>query len=133
MQLVRYYGWYSNKSRGLRAKQQELGQAEVSSQEVINVSSYVPPKVPNKQWRALIQKIWEVDPLECPGCGGEMRIISFIQEKEVIEKILRHIKLWPKAENAQVRGSPEEQAQEIKYELYYDDLPCQPEEELVSG
>ena len=70
--------------------------------------------------------------MECPGCGGEMRIISFIQEKEVIEKILRHIKLWPKTENTQVRGSPEDQAQKMKYEPfdyaqdkpYYDDLPC---------
>ena len=43
---------------------------------------------------------------QCPGCGGAMRIISFVQQKEVIEKILRHIKLWPEAENDQARGSP---------------------------
>ena len=60
--------------------------------------------------------------------------------EEVIEKILRHIKLWPKAENAPVRGSPEEQYQELIYEPfdyaqdkpYYDDLPCQPEDTLVN-
>jgi len=39
----------------------------------------------------------QVDPLKCPKCGGQMRIISFIQVKDqmdVIEKILRHCGLW---------------------------------------
>ena len=26
------------------------------------------------------RQVWEVDPLECPNCGGEMKIISFITE-----------------------------------------------------
>jgi hypothetical protein len=30
---------------------------------------------------ALIQKIYEVDPLLCPKCGGAMRVIAFIEEK----------------------------------------------------
>ena len=38
--------------------------------------------------------IWEVDPLECPNCGGEMKIIALIDERAVIEKILRHLGLW---------------------------------------
>jgi hypothetical protein len=28
--------------------------------------------MPSKTWRECIRKIWEVDPLECPKCGGEM-------------------------------------------------------------
>ena len=40
------------------------------------------------------QKVWEVDPLECPKCGSEMRIISFITEGRVIRKILEHLNLW---------------------------------------
>ena len=33
-----------------------------------------------------------MDPLVCPKCGGQMKIISFIEkdQSEVIEKILRH-------------------------------------------
>jgi|WetSurMetagenome_2_1015567.scaffolds.fasta_scaffold991619_1 hypothetical protein len=38
--------------------------------------------------------VYEVDPLKCPRCGGEMRIISFIEEETVIGKILRHCGLW---------------------------------------
>ncbi len=30
----------------------------------------------------------------CPKCSGEMRIMAIIEEDEVIEKILKHLKLW---------------------------------------
>ncbi len=42
----------------------------------------------------LIQKIYEADSLVCPKCLGPMRIISFIEELDIIEKILRHLELW---------------------------------------
>jgi hypothetical protein len=45
-------------------------------------------------WAALIKVVYEVDPLKCPKCGGTMKIVSFIEETPVIEKILRHCKLW---------------------------------------
>jgi hypothetical protein len=47
-------------------------------------------------WAMLIKRIYEVDPLECGKCGGEMEIISFIErgQRPVIERILRHCGLW---------------------------------------
>ena len=51
-------------------------------------------KESRQNWARLIQKIYEVDPLVCPKCGGEVKIISFIEELPVIEKILRHLDLW---------------------------------------
>ena len=33
-----------------------------------------------RSWARLIKKIYEVDPLLCPECGGDMRIIAFIEE-----------------------------------------------------
>jgi len=30
----------------------------------------------------------------CPKCQGRMKIITFIEDEEVIEKILRHLELW---------------------------------------
>ena len=45
-------------------------------------------------YRRLIQKIYEVDPLACPECRGTMRIISFIEDREVIQAILKHLGLW---------------------------------------
>lgn len=52
---------------------------------------YDPPHVPSKTWRELIKKVWEVDPLTCPQCGSEMRIISLIQDPDVIRRILEHL------------------------------------------
>jgi len=45
-------------------------------------------------WAALIKAVYEVDPLKCPKCGGTMKIVAFIEDARVIEKILRHCELW---------------------------------------
>ena len=44
----------------------------------------------------LIQRVYEVDPLCCPECGGQMKVVSFIEppQPEVIEAILKHGGLW---------------------------------------
>ena len=47
-----------------------------------------------KSWARLIQKIYEVDPLICPKCKGTMRVISFIENAQVIRDILKHLRLW---------------------------------------
>ena len=97
--MVRYYGWYSNKSRGVRKKQEipkpgEMPVQEPVNIEIIDVSDYQPPRMPSKKWRECIKKIYEVDPLCCPKCGGEMKIISFINEFLIIRQILEHLGLW---------------------------------------
>jgi hypothetical protein len=88
-QLVRYYGYYSNKSRGLRKKTAvgdelvpALIKAEISTEEF------------RRNWARLIKKVYHADPLLCPKCSGHMRIISFIEDKETIKKILVHLGLW---------------------------------------
>jgi hypothetical protein len=48
---------------------------------------------PSAKWRELIKKVWEADPLLCPTCSREMRIVALIDEREVIERILRHLGL----------------------------------------
>jgi hypothetical protein len=96
-QIVSYYGWYSSRSRGERIKAglfRPGDEATSSAVTVLNVSDRQPRHVPSKTWRELIKKIWEVDPLCCPRCGHEMKIISLIHEPDVIERILRHLGLW---------------------------------------
>ena len=46
----------------------------------------------------MIRKVYEVDPLLCPSCGGRMSIISFIDDHNVIDRIIRHLKLTFEAE-----------------------------------
>jgi len=42
-------------------------------------------------WALLLVRIYECLPLLCPRCGEPMRIIAFVQEPAVVEKILTHI------------------------------------------
>ncbi len=86
---MRYYGYYSNKSRGLRKKTAagdelvpSLIEAEISTEEF------------RRNWARLIQKVYHADPLLCPKCSKPMRIISFIEDSETIKKILVHLGLW---------------------------------------
>ncbi len=37
---------------------------------------------------------YEVDPLECASCGSNMRIIAFIDDTDIIERILKHLNVW---------------------------------------
>jgi hypothetical protein len=41
---------------------------------------------------ALLQQIFEVDPLRCPTCHGAMRIVAFITQTSVIDQILTHLR-----------------------------------------
>lgn len=94
-QLVRYYGWYSNKMRGQRDKRAaEQAEATGNAVQIIDVSEYNPRRIPSPKWRELIKKVWEADPLMCPKCSREMRIVSLIDDRRVIERILRHLGLW---------------------------------------
>jgi hypothetical protein len=87
-QTVRYYGFYSNKSRGLRKK------AETDDAIPAIMPNDMSSKEGKQNWARLIQKIYQVDPLICPKCFGPMKIISFIENFELIETILRHLGLW---------------------------------------
>ena len=87
-QMVRYYGYYSNVSRGKR-KIQDKDDAIPSILEPNGSSREF-----RKNWARLIQKIYEVDPLTCPKCSGEMKVISVIEDQDVIKKILKHLGLW---------------------------------------
>jgi len=92
--LVRYYGWYSNARRGKRKKAHDQAQ-EPAPEGTIEIP---PPSVSSalkQRWAQLIKKVYETDPLICPGCGGAMRIMAFIDQPEIIEKILTHLGLLP--------------------------------------
>jgi hypothetical protein len=96
--LVRYYGWYSYRQRGMRAKQGADDEIKIDrSQARGDHTSQSGSKTPHLNvWAALIQRVCETDPLTCSRCGSKMKIISFIEtrQRDVIEKILRHCGLW---------------------------------------
>jgi len=51
------------------------------------------PFVPSRGWAEMIRKVYEVDPLICPSCGGQMKIIFFIEDHNAIDRIIHHMKL----------------------------------------
>jgi hypothetical protein len=79
--LQRYYGWYASRVRGMRRKASEAGE----EQPVVCVDPE--PAVlseAGKRWAELLRRIFEVDPLACPRCGQEMRMVAFITEPKTI-------------------------------------------------
>ncbi len=70
--LVRYFGFYSNKSRGMRAKPDADPPHDAQAARSPSASRA------RRRWAALIKRVWQVDPLQCPRCGSTMKIVSFI-------------------------------------------------------
>ena len=86
------------------------------------VDSDISSKAFRKNWARLIYNIYNVDPLLCPKCQGSMKVIAFIEDDEIIAKILRHLGRWetrnhdPPAPNAT-------HIPEIIYNVTYSQLP----------
>ena len=83
--VIRYYGWYSCRGRGERKKRSKLPAASISE------LPEGPTPTPSLTWAQCIRRIYEVDPLECPRCGAEMRIIAFLHDHHEIEKIMQSL------------------------------------------
>jgi hypothetical protein len=105
LHTTRLYGHYSNVARCAR-RQKEGEQTEYQEQGQGCDADDLPPaerRRLRRLWAQMIRRVYEVDPLICD-CGAQMRIISFILDPKVVDKILSHL-----AKNATetVRGPPE--------------------------
>jgi hypothetical protein len=73
-------------------------------------------------WALLLARIYEILPLRCARCGGEMRIIAFLTDEPAIHSILSYLgEPSSAAQVAPARGPPlwEQAAQ-----LHWDDPPA---------
>ena len=67
--LVRYYGWYSNASRGKRKKAH--GQVlAVVPEDSIEVPPPALTRALKQRWAPFIKQVSEADSLLCPRCGA---------------------------------------------------------------
>lgn len=115
--MVRYYGAYSSRTRG-EWRQRGVGpwverqsgdgdatdargpDATVNPRGDDAEHPVEPPADPpaaaraalSRRWAELLRRIFEIQPLVCPRCGGEMHIIALILEPLVISAILRHLR-----------------------------------------
>ena len=85
-QTSRYFGVYSARTRGAK---------RLRAQSFTPLSEFQPAQKPSKSWAACIKRIFEVDPLLCPKCRGQMKIKAFILGQSEIERITKSIGIIP--------------------------------------
>ena len=81
--MTRYYGWYSCRSRGERAKRSPVQDSPLPAPE--------PTRRPSLTWAQCMKRVYEINPLACPKCKGSMRIVAFLQNEAEISKIMGHL------------------------------------------
>ena len=106
-QTVRYYGIYSNKSRGLAPldsfttitpPQQQPKPTADHPKPIQLLLIPAPPKRRARDmrplWRDLILQVWGGDPLQCPCCNGIMKPVRTHLRPGEVEFFLRLYGLW---------------------------------------
>ena len=97
--LVRYYGVYANRSRRqweARWTGEPWGEGEPPA--AVPVPGATGPGrgagagSRTGSWARLLRRVLEVDPLLCPKCGVEMRVVSVLTDPQVVDRILRHVR-----------------------------------------
>ncbi|MBM3863089.1 MAG: transposase, partial [Verrucomicrobia bacterium] len=104
-QTVRYYGTYSNKTRGqtslipdriIRLPKPEPPTEKPPPAQILLIPA--PPKQSARDmrplWRDLILQVWGGDPLQCPCCKGNMKPVRKVIRREEIQFFLRLHGLW---------------------------------------
>jgi hypothetical protein len=105
IQLIRRYGLYASRTRGIwkelpgviehapeKWKQRETetnNEAEDSTADL--QENEIDHPTQKQAWARLLAKVYEIDPMICPHCGGEMKIIAVIQDTKEIKKIISHL------------------------------------------
>jgi hypothetical protein len=59
----------------------------------VRITEEEPKPVPSKGWAEMIRKVYEVDPMVCPKCGGRMKVVAFITDYQAVDRIIDHLKL----------------------------------------
>ena len=107
-QTIRYYGLYSNRSRGsarpthpivVPPPRTKKPPPEKPQEEATQILLIPPPEKTTSRamrplWRDLIKAVWAVDPLQCPHCHSALRPVETLTRPEAVEFFLRLHGLW---------------------------------------
>jgi hypothetical protein len=75
-------------------------------------------------WADLLQRVFEVDALRCPGCGARMRVLSAITDPDVARRILDCLRMPSRAPPlAASKPRAEEHFEDLSSELDWGDDP----------
>jgi hypothetical protein len=80
--MVRYYGLYVNAHRGKARKAGRTRVPKRAAEEEL-------PLVASQGWAEMVLKVYEADAMISPRCGGRMKVVAFLTEYAVVERIIR--------------------------------------------
>ena len=85
--VTRYFGRYSSRARGERKKKERAA----ASATILSGGDepFEEKHKPSLSWAECMKRFYEIDPLACPKCGSQMRIIAFLTDHHEIEKIMK--------------------------------------------
>lgn len=75
-----FYGYYAGRTRAARNQDRKPRARSRST---------------SSTWARLIHKVYSADPLTCPNCGAEMKLVAFFTEPRSIRTFLQHTGLSP--------------------------------------
>jgi len=92
--LFSYHGLLAPNSKYrdkiVRVSSEPSAQENISGEKV----EAPPPKRPRRIcWSDLLKRVFHLDLVKCPDCNGTVRFISAVMKKDVIGKILEHLKV----------------------------------------
>ena len=132
----RYHGVLAPNAR-LRARVTVLGREDLPD------PSLATPTTPSRtngkgspssparyRWATLLARIYEVLPLRCPACGGEMKVLAFITDALTVRRILRHLGISPRPPPVAPAQRPPQQELEFDQTSAFDPTEPEPSPEL---
>lgn len=99
---MRYWGFYANAARGKSRKAAQVGD---STQAPDRQDEDEFTRRVRLSWAKSIRRVYEVDPLLCPFCGAEMKILAFIVDFGAAKATAKSLKL-PAQEPAPLAHAP---------------------------
>lgn len=107
LQLIRRYGLYASRTKGRweqmpwvaerapegwkAAHQYNAATKVLGCEPLTGGEEEVEVNARKRAWARLLAKVYEVDPLVCPKCGAEMKVIAIIEDSHEVKRILRHL------------------------------------------
>ena len=95
----RYHGvfapnakWRREATRYRREDEEDAGSDAPDGSTSLSCS-HAMDRSPRRRWAQLLARVYEVHPLRCPACHGEMRILAFLTDPAVVRPILRHLRI----------------------------------------
>ena len=91
-QTTRYFGVYAARTRGSHAakKLKQKNDTPLLLEEPIKA-----PPPASKYWATWIKRIYNVDPLLCPKCQAQMKVVAFIHDPKEISAIAKNRGIQP--------------------------------------